>query len=247
LPIKHLNQSRLSVMRTARFFVPAEWIAKSAEAFCIPAGNIHKQIVAVLRMKIGDPISLMIGDGEEHDGTITEITKSAVMGVIAGSKITKPIQPAITVCAAITKRDTFEWTLQKCTELGAAKFIPLLTDRVIKRPKETPKRWVDIIREAAEQSGRTTLPEITEPLSLKEAFAYTEKCIRIFFHESGGAKLPKLHESSCVAIFIGPEGGFADNELVIAKEAKAHIVTLGDLVLRAETAAIVGTTLLRFN
>ena len=168
-------------MRTARFFVPPEWIAKSAEAFCIPAGAFHKQIVTVLRLKVGDPISLMIGDGEEHDGHITEITKSAVMGVIAGSKITKPVIPSITVCAAMTKRDTFEWTLQKCTELGAAKFIPLLTDRVIKRPKDTPKRWYEIVREAAEQSGRTTLPAITEPLSLGEAMAYTEKCSRIFF------------------------------------------------------------------
>jgi 16S rRNA (uracil1498-N3)-methyltransferase len=234
-------------MRTARFFVPEEWIAKSAKAFSIPACNIHKQITTVLRMKVADTLSLMTGDGEEHEGHITEITKSAVMGVIASSKVTKPASPAITVCAAMTKRDTFEWTLQKCTELGATKFIPLLTDRVIKRPKDTPKRWSEIVREAAEQSGRTTLPSITEPLKLSEAMAYTEKCVRIFFHESGGAKLPKLHESSCVAIFIGPEGGFTDNELKLARDAKAHIVTLGDLVLRAETAAIVGTTLLRFR
>lgn len=234
-------------MRTARFFVPAEWIAKSAEAFCIPASSTHKQITAVLRMKVGDPISLMTGDGEELDGRITEITRSAVMGVIAGSKISKPPTPAITVCAAMTKRDTFEWTLQKCTELGAVKFIPLLTDRVIKRPKDTPKRWNEIVREAAEQSGRTTLPTITEPLKLGEALAYTEKCIRVFFHETGGAKMPKLHQTSCVALFIGPEGGFTEPELTLARDSKAHIVTLGDLVLRAETAAVVGTTLLRFN
>jgi 16S rRNA (uracil1498-N3)-methyltransferase len=240
-------------VRTARFFVPAEWIAKSAEAFCIPAGALHKQIVTVLRMKVGDPLSLMVGDGEEHEGQITEITKAAVMGVIrVGAGYAKkvkpaPTAPAITVCAAMTKRDTFEWTLQKCTELGATKFIPLLTERVIKRPKDTPKRWNDIVREAAEQSGRTTLPTITEPVKLPDALAYTEKCVRIFFHESGGSKLPKLHQSSCVALFIGPEGGFTENELALAKEAKAHIVTLGDLVLRAETAAIVGTTLLRFT
>lgn len=233
-------------MRTARFFVPPEWIAKSAEAFCIPAGALHKQIVSVLRMKVSDPISLMIGDGEELEGHITEITKSAVMGVIAGSKVSQPLQPIITVCAAMTKRDTFEWTLQKCTELGAAKFIPLLTDRVIKRPKEVPQRWRDIIREAAEQSGRATLPTITEPASLGEALAYTENCTRIFFHETGGQKLPKLHKTSCTALFIGPEGGFSEPELTLAKGTQAHIVTLGDLVLRAETAAIVGTTLLRF-
>ncbi|HRH31856.1 MAG TPA: RsmE family RNA methyltransferase [bacterium] len=234
-------------MRTARFFVPAEWIAKSAEAFCIPAGALHKQITTVLRMKVADPISLMVGDGEELEGHITEITKSAVMGVIASSKVSKPVLPEITVCAAMTKRDTFEWTLQKCTELGAVKFIPLLTDRVIKRPKDTPKRWLEIVKEAAEQSGRTTLPTLTEPLKLGEAMAYTEKCTRIFFHETGGAKLPKLHASSCIALFVGPEGGFTDQELALAHSAKAHIVTLGNLVLRAETAAIVGTTLLRFS
>ncbi|MFZ2681796.1 MAG: RsmE family RNA methyltransferase [Patescibacteria group bacterium] len=234
-------------MRTARFFVPAEWIAKSAEAFCIPAGSLHKQISTVLRMKLGDPISLMIGDGEELEGQITNITKTAIMGMIGSSNISKPILPSITVCAAMTKRDTFEWTLQKCTELGAAKFIPLLTDRVIKRPKDTPKRWNDIVREAAEQSGRTTLPTITEPLKLGEAMAYTEKSIRLFFHESGGEKLPKLHKSSEVALFIGPEGGFSDPEITLAKNSQAHIVTLGNLILRAETAAIVGTTLLRFG
>lgn len=239
-------------MRTARFFVPEEWIAKSAKAFSIPAGPLHKQIVTVLRLKVGDAISLMIGDGEELDGQITEITKSAVMGVInvrAGfAESVKPAPtPIITVCAAMTKKDTFEWTLQKCTELGVVKFIPLLTDRVIKRPKDTPKRWNDIVREAAEQSGRVTLPVITEPLKLADAMTYTDKCVRIFFHESGGSKLPKLHQTSCVALFIGPEGGFTEAELTLAREAKAHIVTLGDLVLRAETAAIVGTTLLRFG
>lgn len=234
-------------MRTARFFVPAEWIAKTSQAFCIPAGTIHKQIVAVLRMKIGAPISLMAGDGEEHDCQITAFTKSAIMGIILSSKTTQPPTPVITVCAAITKRDTFEWMLQKCTELGAAKFIPLLTERVIKRPKDNPKRWGEIVREAAEQSGRTTLPSITEPLKLNEAMAYTEKCVRIFFHESGGTKFPKLHDSSCIALFIGPEGGFTDTELKLAQATKAHVVTIGNLVLRAETAAIVGTTLLRHS
>lgn len=233
-------------MRTARFFIPAEWLAKSSKAFCIPVGSLHKQITTVLRLKIGDPLSLMINDGEEHEGHITEITRSAIMGTIVSSKKGRPVSPTITLCAAITKRDTFEWTLQKCTELGVSKFIPLLTDRVIKRPSEVPKRWHDIVREASEQSGRTTLPIITEPMKFGEAIAATEKCIRIFMHESGGQKLPTLNSSNHLALFIGPEGGFTEPELTLAHDVKAPVVTLGDLVLRAETAAIVGTTLLRF-
>lgn len=212
-------------MRTARFFVPPEWIAKAAGAFSIPAGNLHKQITTVLRMKVGDSISLMTGAGEEFEGHLTAITKATVMGLITATKTTPALKPELTVCAAMTKRDTFEWTLQKCTELGATKLIPLLTERVIKRPKDTPKRWNDIIREAAEQSGRTTLPTLTEPLKLAEAFSYTEKCIKIFLHESGGSKLPKLHPSSCIALFIGPEGGFTEPELALAKQHSAHLVT----------------------
>ncbi len=235
-------------MRTARFFVPAEWIATTAGAFCISAGSLHRQITTVLRLKIGDHISLLIDDGKELDCLITDITRSAIMGSVEKtSRHQAPAKPAVTVCIAMTKRDHFEIALQKCTELGATRFIPVLAERVIKKPKDIPKRWLDIVREAAEQSGRTTLPSITEPLSLTETLVYTEACVRIFFHETGGSKLPKLHATSCVAIFIGPEGGWTEAELNLAKNAKAHLVTLGDLVLRAETAAIVGTALLRFS
>jgi 16S rRNA (uracil1498-N3)-methyltransferase len=234
-------------MRTERFFVPEDWIAQSAKAFCIPAGNLHKQMTAVLRMKAGDPVSLMVNDGMEIEGKITEITRSAVMGVITGQKTAKPLTPSVTICAAFTKRDGFEWMLQKCTELGATGFIPLITDRVIKRPKENPARLNLIIKEASEQSGRVTLPRLHEPMTLKEAFKYTEDDVRIFMHETGGEKFPNVHKTNDIALFIGPEGGFSDAELSLAEKEKAHIVTIGELVLRAETAAIAGLTKIRFS
>lgn len=235
-------------MRTARFFVPEEWVAKNAQAFSIPAGAVYKQITLVLRMKASDHLSLMTGDGQELDGQIDQITRTAIMGTIVGTKAGTPLTPHLTVCAGMTKRDTFEWMLQKCTELGAAEFIPLVTDRVIKRPKDTPKRWQDIAREAAEQSGRTTLPLIHEPMNLAEALKKTSGQVQLFLHESGGEKkFPSIHRTSKIALFIGPEGGFSDNEVTAAQSAKMHVVTLGDLVLRAETAAVVGTTLLRLG
>ncbi len=227
-------------MRTERFFVPPEWIALDAKAFSLPAGPLHKQIVQVLRMKNGDALTLLPNTGKEIECRITDITKNTVVGTITGSKTIPAIQPAVTVCAAITKRDTFEWMLQKCTELGASTFIPLHTDRTIKKTPEIHKRWNEIVKEAAEQSGRATIPHISEPLSFTKALKKTEAMARILFHEEGDEKkLPSLQKTMPIAIFIGPEGGFSLQEIDLAKEQHVHIVTVGTLVMRAETAAIV--------
>lgn len=236
-------------MRTARFFVPADWIAHSAQAFSIPAGSLYRQIVAVLRMKSGDIIGLCPNDGTEIECKISEITKSAILGSIVAFKTGAVLRPAITVCAAITKRDTFEWTLQKCTELGATDFIPMITERVIKKTKEVPTRWNDIVREASEQSGRMVLPIIQEPISLKSAIDATSKYDRIVLHESVGkiGDMPKVREMDHVALFVGPEGGFSNDEIAQLSSSGSTIVQIGDLVMRAETAAIVGTAMIRFQ
>ncbi|NBS69277.1 RsmE family RNA methyltransferase, partial [bacterium] len=206
-------------MRTARFFVPEEWIALSAEAFSIPAGPLHKQIVQVLRMKSDDHLSLLPNNGTEIECRITDITRSAVTGVITGSRIIPPLKPEVTVCAAITKKDTFEWMLQKCTELGVAHVIPLHTDRTIKKTPGVNKRWNEIVKEASEQSGRATIPTIEEPITFAKAMGKTASMARIIFHEEGEeSKLPPLQKTMPLALFIGPEGGFTPQEIAFAKE-----------------------------
>lgn len=230
-------------MRTERFFVPQEWIALKANAFSIPAGPLHKQIIHVLRMKTADTISLLPNNGSELECTITDITKTAITGTVIATHIQQPITPHVTVCAAITKRDTFEWMLQKCTELGVSAFIPLHTDRTIKKTPEVHKRWLEIVKEASEQSGRTTIPVITEPITLAKALKKTETMARIFLHEEGeDRKLPPLQKTMPIALFIGPEGGFSPSEISLAQEHGVHVLKIGSLVLRAETAAIVGCT-----
>lgn len=227
-------------MRTERFFVPSEWIALQAKAFSIPAGPLHKQIVQVLRMKANDSLTLLPNNGTEIEGRITDITKSSVTGVITTLHKGTEIKPHVTVCAAITKRDTFEWMLQKCTELGASAFIPLHTDRTIKKTPEIHKRWNEIVKEASEQSGRSTMPVITEPTTFAKALKATQTSARIVFHEEGTEnKLPVLQKTMPIAVFIGPEGGFSPEEIELAKTNNVHIVKIGSLVMRAETAAIV--------
>lgn len=236
-------------MRTARFFVSPEWIARGAQAFSIPAGPLYRQITGVLRMKVGDTLSLCVNDGSEMECVISEVTKAALLGTIVHTIVGKPIRPHITVCAAVTKRDTFEWTLQKCTELGAAAFIPIMTERVVKKIKDVPTRWCDIVREASEQSGRMTCPTIADPMPLVAAIEHMKSADCYIFHESLGKAtgMPKGKEMDHVALFIGPEGGFSDTEIEKAVAAGAKVVQLDALVLRAETAAVVATALVRLR
>lgn len=234
-------------MRTARFFVPEVWIAKSAEAFSIPAGPLYKQIVSVLRMKVNDGISLLPGDGTEYDGRITEITPSAIVGVIAGSVVATPLLPEVTVCLGVLKNDHFELALEKCTELGATAFIPMVTGRTIKKPKEVPARWHAIVKEAAEQSGRTTIPRIDTPMTFTQAIHATDGMRRVVLYEEHAGALPVILHTDRVALFVGPEGGFTEHEIAAARDASSHIVHLGSLILRAETAAVVGTALIRLH
>lgn len=236
-------------MRTARFFVPPEWIAWSAEAFSIPAGPIHHQMIMVLRLKVGDHVSLCPNNGTELDCVITEITRSVLLGSVVSKQSAELLGPEIVMCAAITKRQTFEWMLQKCTELGVSEFFPLVTERVVKKIDTVPPRWQEIVREASEQSGRMYLPVIHEPLSLSAALVKTASYNRYMFHEAVGmpGAWPNIRCVDRIALFIGPEGGWTNAEVLRGREAKNTIIQLGTSVLRAETAAVVGVGLFRFT
>lgn len=234
-------------MRTARFYVPSEWLAVSDAAFAIPAGPLYKQIVSVLRLGVGDRISLLPNNGTDYDCTITAVAPSAITGSIVGETVGAPLLPDVTVCLSILKNDHVDLVLEKCTELGVTQFIPMVTERTIKKTKEIPPRWQSIVKEASEQSGRTVLPVIEAPMTFGRALTATDGMRRILLHEGHGATLPTLGKTDRIALFVGPEGGFTDNEIAAASDASTHIVHLGDLVLRAETAAIVGTALIRLS
>jgi 16S rRNA (uracil1498-N3)-methyltransferase len=183
------------------------------------------------------------GCGRECPAEITEIGKQKVAGkILKCDNLPEKIIRRVTLCAAILKKDNFEWILQKCTELGVAVFRPIITERTIKIKNEVPGRWRDIVREAAEQSERIFLPEIKNPASLKTALkeAAGEKYLAF---ERGGTLFSKEKLSGEITIFIGPEGGFTEREVALAKESGAKIVSLGQTILRAETASVAATTI----
>jgi 16S rRNA (uracil1498-N3)-methyltransferase len=139
----------------------------------------------------------------------------------------------------LLKRDNNEHILQKCTEIGISNFIPLLTERTIKREFNI-ERARKIVIEASEQCGRSNIPIVREPIHLEKALdEYVDKLYFLVCQEGNESKT-KL-DFKKYGLLIGPEGGWSDNEKKIFSDRKIPIMNLGDLTLRAETAAVVAS------
>ncbi|MBV7328943.1 RNA methyltransferase [Chloroflexi bacterium TSY] len=152
------------------------------------------------------------------------------------------------------KADKFEWVLQKGTELGVARFVPVISERSVVRPAQALlkkyERWNTIIREAAEQSGRGILPELREPLMWHKAVQHAQGIRLLPWEEAAGqSKEPRLGVAlqhsiatakmiSALNLMIGPEGGLTVDEIDGARDVGWHVVSLGPRMLRAETAAL---------
>jgi len=154
----------------------------------------------------------------------------------------------------LTQREKFEWMLQKCTEIGAAGFLPVISQRSLVQGKTDTlakyERWQMILKEAAEQSGRGMIPQLLPPANLKEAVMsmrdeYPLRLIPWEDEKQNGIKAALCQVKPVkVALLIGPEGGFSAEEVQMATEAGFIRVTLGRRILRMETAALVSAALI---
>ncbi|HFE67060.1 MAG TPA: 16S rRNA (uracil(1498)-N(3))-methyltransferase [Chloroflexi bacterium] len=233
-----------------RFFVLPEQIG---EEQVVLRGEQARQICRVLRMGVGDEIVALDSLGWEYGVRLTAVSPQQVTGDILEKREVFG-EPAchITLYQSLMKRDKFEWVLQKGTEVGVSRFAPLVTQRSLARnvdikPKKLA-RWQKIITEAAEQARRGRIPELLPPMRWPEALAGLEADAALIPWEE--ARGPGLRQAlagirpSSVALFIGPEGGFAREEVDTAVARNVQPVTLGPRILRAETAAIVAAALI---
>ena len=164
----------------------------------------------------------------------------------------------VTLCLGMLKAAKFEVALQKCTELGVAAFVPLLTERAVRDEVSEAKRrrWRGILAEAVEQCGGSRLPELVAPQSLAQALSDLPPGVIALFPweqtrelslraalEEAVSQAGVVERISEVRLFIGPEGGFSPSESALAERSGARLVTLGRRILRAETAAIVASAL----
>lgn len=213
-------------------------------------GSAAHQIARVLRMQTGDHITLLDGLGFEYVVTLATIGKDEAIGRVESSAEGKgePRHQITLYMSLLNKADKFEWALQKCTELGAAAFVPVRSARSIAdMPGEAKmERWHRIVLEAAEQSGRAKVPLLLPAQTLQEALSEqrtTQAIIPALEARSAIREVMADRKDSKLSIFIGPEGGFTSEEVHDAATAGVVPVSLGPRVLRAETAAVAALTM----
>lgn len=198
------------------------------------------QISKVLRLKEGEKVILCDGEGNEALAEIKKMEKNRVSFKLT-EKQKNQNEPKIRIIlyCAVLKKENFELVCQKATETGAAEIVPILTDRTVKTGLNM-ERLQKIIKEAAEQSERGIVPKVSEPVSFEEAMRDAhERADKVLFFSKNGKNIEDLGKISIIALFIGPEGGWTEQEEELARKNGAEITTLGKLTLRAETAAIV--------
>ena len=213
-------------------------------------GSDVNHIKNVLRMKIGDEIAVSNGmDGKEYRCGIETFTENEV---VCGLRFIKEdgveLPSKIYLFQGLPKADKMELIIQKAVELGAFEVIPVAAKRCVVRLDEKKaagkiSRWQGIAEAAAKQSKRAVIPKVHPVLSMKEAVAYAQNMdVKLIPYElaEGMQHTKQMIEAvkpeQSIAVFIGPEGGFEESEIQMAREAGIEPVTLGRRILRTETA-----------
>lgn len=204
------------------------------------------QIKNVLRMKVGEQISLF-GNFSEAIYEIKKIDKAVISLNLIKDVSVKKNNREIILFPALIKKDKLEWVVQKAVELGVTKIIPVISARSEKKDINL-NRLNKISIEASEQCGRSDLVEIFQPIKFKDVLKDIKG--QSFLANANGdnfvdcLKLIDKNKLESLNIFIGPEGGFEEVEIELAKKNNIKIVSFGDNILRSETAALVGLTLI---
>jgi 16S rRNA (uracil1498-N3)-methyltransferase len=193
----------------------------------------------VLRMKEGGELLLFDGASGEWLARIAEAGKKRM--ALAVDRRTREAEtiPDVWLAFAPVKRARIDWLVEKATELGAARLAPVTTQRTIVERLNLERLRAHIV-EAAEQCGRTVLPELAEPAPLARFLAGRDPGRSLYFADEGGGEPAAIaFKPGAAAILTGPEGGFTDDERAAIRAApNAHPISLGPRILRAETAAL---------
>jgi 16S rRNA (uracil1498-N3)-methyltransferase len=224
------------------------WIADEVSGNRAALVGAHADhLVRVLRTRVGEEFDI-VGETTVRRGRVTSLKDGLVEFELA-EEVSAARLPAVTLVLAIFKFDRMEWAIEKCTELGVSRIIPLISSRtdshLAAASAKRVERWQRIALQASEQSRRTSPPEITSPLKLSQALAL-EGGNRILLSEFEENTLFRdvlnlADPEAGIVLAIGPEGGWTENELQSFQQAGWVAASLGNTILRAETAAIAAT------
>lgn len=250
-----------------RFFVSPEAFASHP---VVLTGDQAHQIRRVLRMRLGERVTLLDGHGYAYEALLIALGEAEARFQVV-KRWTEASEPRtqVTLYQAILKGDHFAWVLQKGTEIGVSRFVPIVCERNVVDDLDAVEgkreRWLRIIQEAAEQSGRARLPELAPaelfrqavallPPSLLPAGERQKVALRLIPWESERAVRLGDALAGCnfaagarIELFVGPEGGFAEEEVALARRYGVQPVTLGPRILRAETAGVIAAALILYE
>jgi 16S rRNA (uracil1498-N3)-methyltransferase len=243
--------SRMTRMTRRRLFVPAERLGGARLTL---ERDEHQHLARVLRAREGDHLTLFDGAGGEVDAEIVRVgkrdTELALGARRAGAVTAAPV--AITLLVAPPRGERMDLVVQKTTELGVARLVPVVAERSVARPEPARRaRWEKIAREAARQCGRADVPKVDAPLALAAAVAAPDlpaSRFALWEAERGASLRARLAASPAppaVALLVGPEGGLPPEEIATASAAGFVPVSLGPRILRVETAALVAVALVQ--
>jgi len=219
------------------------WIADEVSGNRAALTGSHAQHLSrVLRVRVGQRFDISTTEGV-RSGIVSAIHDSRVEFELGEAVIEQPA-PAITLALAIFKFDRMEWAIEKCTELGVAKIIPVIAQRsephLASAATKRVERWKRVAMQASEQSRRASPPEIAEPVKVKELIQFPA-ANRVLLSESEHEQALKdaLHSADGeILLALGPEGGWTAAEIELFSSEGWTSASLGNTILRAETAAI---------
>ena len=218
-----------------------------------------KHILNVMRMEIGDTLTICDGQSNDYLCRICETGKNCLKAKMEETtKSESEPKTKITLYQGLPKSDKMELIIQKCVEIGVCRIVPVITERAVvkieKGAKEDKKteRWQKIAESAAKQSGRGIIPAVERPTQFKDAIEEAVKngeAIIPYENEKdrGLKEFIKNSKAENIGIFIGPEGGFDTKEIEFAVENGVMSVTLGKRILRTETAGIVTSAIVLYE
>ena len=225
----------------ARFFVDKD---KIGEKSIILDGENHQHMSRVLRMREGDSLTICDGEKTDYICTVSSISKKeAICEIVSAEENKNESSVSVTLFQGVPKGAKMDLIIQKCVELGAVKIVPFISKRTVAAAKGKFDRFQKISLEAAKQSGRGIVPEVCEIVSFEDAADELCRCDLpiIAYEESHGFTLKDALRGSSpksIGIMIGPEGGFEKEEVQAAESAGAKVVSLGNRILRTETAGL---------
>jgi 16S rRNA (uracil1498-N3)-methyltransferase len=194
----------------------------------------------VCRVRPGDGVCLFNGDGQEYPGSVKAVSKrEVIVEVVAIDQPLREVGHRLEVAVPVPKGDRAQWLLEKLTELGATSFIPLQTARSVVHPREAKlDKLQRYVIEASKQCGRNVLLRVEALTTWSEYLRRADLPARKLIGHPGGISATGEGD---VALAVGPEGGFTEEEVALARETGWQVIGLGPRILRVETAAIVMT------